>query len=281
MVEAHDPLLGIGEFARRSRLSLKALRLYDQLGLLAPAHVDPSSGYRKYRESQLFVARLIVLLRHLDMPLSRVAEVITSPGPVGAELVTSYWNDIERRVASQRQIAELLQVSLLGDDARFEGFEVRERDVSEQLVLTERREVRLVEMDDWLTGTKRRLTELAQPYGGMAGRLFVVFHGAVNEDCDGPVEVCVPIDAASGKRADDPSVRIEPAHHEAFVRVPKAQFEMPQIMSAYDAVERWIRQRGMIGAGSPREVYLSGGDISAADPTDDVCDVAYPVRQPL
>jgi hypothetical protein len=38
----------IGEFSKRSRLSAKALRLYDELGLLLPAEVDPSSGYRLY-----------------------------------------------------------------------------------------------------------------------------------------------------------------------------------------------------------------------------------------
>src|SRR5438128_997048 len=54
-----DPLLSIGVFARRSRLSMKALRHYDRLGLLTPAEVDQSSGYRRYRESQLATARLV------------------------------------------------------------------------------------------------------------------------------------------------------------------------------------------------------------------------------
>ena len=39
-------MLTIGAFARASRLSPKALRLYDELGLLRPASVDPVSGYR-------------------------------------------------------------------------------------------------------------------------------------------------------------------------------------------------------------------------------------------
>jgi hypothetical protein len=40
--------MSIGEFARRSRLSPKALRVYDGLGLLSPARVDELSGYRYY-----------------------------------------------------------------------------------------------------------------------------------------------------------------------------------------------------------------------------------------
>ena len=73
VVVDEEELLTIGVFARRSRLSLKALRLYERLGLLSPAMIDPDNGYRRYREDQLFTARLIVDLRRLDMPLSEVA----------------------------------------------------------------------------------------------------------------------------------------------------------------------------------------------------------------
>jgi DNA-binding transcriptional MerR regulator len=79
-------LLSIGVFARRSRLSTKALRLYDRLGVLAPAHVDELSGYRRYRESQLAAARLVAMLRRLNMPLSQIAEVVSAAGIQGAEV---------------------------------------------------------------------------------------------------------------------------------------------------------------------------------------------------
>ncbi len=68
----------IGEFAARSRLSAKALRLYDRLGLLAPARVDPATGYRIYCESQVADAQLIALLRRIDMPLATIREVIAA-----------------------------------------------------------------------------------------------------------------------------------------------------------------------------------------------------------
>lgn len=71
-----DELLTIGAFAARARLSAKALRLYDRLALLAPAHVDEVSGYRYYRADQVERARLVALLRQLDMPLARIAEIV-------------------------------------------------------------------------------------------------------------------------------------------------------------------------------------------------------------
>ena len=64
-----EGLLTIGDFARASGLSHKALRLYDDLGLLVPAYVDPASGYRFYGPGQLERAVLVGSLRRLGMPL--------------------------------------------------------------------------------------------------------------------------------------------------------------------------------------------------------------------
>lgn len=98
-----DTLLSIGVFARRSRLWMKELRLYDHVGLLTPAQVDLDTEYRRYRESQLATARLVVMLRHLDMPLVQVAEIVSAPGLVGAERLASYWEGFERRITGRRE----------------------------------------------------------------------------------------------------------------------------------------------------------------------------------
>jgi protein phosphatase len=58
-VGSGQDLLPIGQFAEASRLSLKALRIYDRLGLLRPVRVDEQTGYRYYHEDQLRSARLI------------------------------------------------------------------------------------------------------------------------------------------------------------------------------------------------------------------------------
>jgi PPM family protein phosphatase len=72
-------LMGIGEFARGSLLSPKALRLYDELGLLRPASVDPDTGYRWYAEGQLNSASLIATLRQLGVPLAQIKVLMTVP----------------------------------------------------------------------------------------------------------------------------------------------------------------------------------------------------------
>jgi hypothetical protein len=59
---------------------------------------------------------------------------------------------------------------------------------------------------------------------------------------------CAPINPAHEGLAAV-SMRREPAHREAYVRLRKAQFEHPQILSAYDAVEQWISSQGLTDAG--------------------------------
>jgi effector-binding domain-containing protein len=153
-------------------------------------------------------------------------------------------------------------------------YEIHERDVDEQTVLTEQRHVRVPELQEWLPASIGRLVEEAERRGGLAGPVFVVYHGEVNEDSDGPVEVCVPI--TEGAATDGPPTRREPAHREAYTRITKAQVEFPQILSAYEAVDHWITKEGRTVAGAPREVYFA--DWDAAGPTDEVCDIAFPIE---
>ena len=141
-----DPMLSIGVFARRSRLSMKALRLYERLGLLTPAHVDPSNGYRQYRESQLATARLVAMLRRLEMPLAQVAEVVSAAGPQAAELVAATGR---RSSDAPPPIASWPHTCASGSwvkERSYGMFDVRERDVPEQLVLTEQRHLRVGEL---------------------------------------------------------------------------------------------------------------------------------------
>ncbi len=268
-----DRMLNIGVFSKRSRLSPKALRLYDRKGVLSPADVDPETGYRRYHEGQLATARLIGLLRRLHMPLPKVAEVIASPGSVAAELLDAYWSGVERRIASQRQLAAHLGDTLRGRPSGTRRPDVKERDVPEQLVLCERHHVTAVYLPQWIGEAMTRLLRLASRYGGASAAPFVVYHGEVNDDSDGPAEACVPI-AAEGLGAGGP-LRIEPTHREAYVRIRKAQVEFPQILSAYDDLTSWLLSRGLVPLGPPREVYFA--DFGAAGPHDEVCDVAIPI----
>jgi DNA-binding transcriptional MerR regulator len=69
-------MLTIGDFARHGRVSIRMLRHYDAIGLLRPAHVDQSSGYRFYKAAQLSRLNRIVALKDLGFTLQQVQAII-------------------------------------------------------------------------------------------------------------------------------------------------------------------------------------------------------------
>ncbi|MEV8241141.1 MerR family transcriptional regulator [Microbacterium testaceum] len=76
-------MLYIGEFSALTGLTVKALRHYDEQGLLGPARVDEASGRRFYAPRQIRDALTILALREADVPLPVIARVLGSPGDVG------------------------------------------------------------------------------------------------------------------------------------------------------------------------------------------------------
>ncbi|GDY33359.1 MerR family transcriptional regulator [Gandjariella thermophila] len=119
-------LLTIGAFARASRLSPKALRLYDELGLLRPVRVDPVSGYRFYHPDQLEVARLVAWLRRLGMPLARIRVVCELPPADAAREVAAYWRQVEVDIESRRNLAAFLTDQLSRKDSSGKDTEMTE-----------------------------------------------------------------------------------------------------------------------------------------------------------
>ena len=113
MITTREGLLPIGKFAHASRLSPKALRLYDQKGIITPAYVDPESGYRYYRRDQLPQARLVRLLRQMEMPLAIIQLAVGREPDEVEELVRAYSRTYAARVgrvqSTIRQVLEMLR----------------------------------------------------------------------------------------------------------------------------------------------------------------------------
>ncbi|MFG1603941.1 MerR family transcriptional regulator [Actinoplanes sp. NPDC049265] len=107
-------LLTIGGFARAAGLTPKALRLYDEQGLLRPAAVDAANGYRFYTHEQLGRARLIARLRRVDMPLARIREVCDLPPAEAAAVVAEFRTGVEADAAARAHEAGLLVDLLTG-----------------------------------------------------------------------------------------------------------------------------------------------------------------------
>ncbi|MEM7412324.1 MAG: MerR family transcriptional regulator [Myxococcota bacterium] len=110
----------IGRFARSCRLSVKALRHYDELGLLAPAFVDPQSGYRYYAREQARDAVMISMLRSLDLPLAVIRRALAAEPTELKSLVDAEAARVEAELAAQqRALLSLRQIAKTGQLAPY------------------------------------------------------------------------------------------------------------------------------------------------------------------
>jgi protein phosphatase len=123
----------IGEFAREAGLTPKALRLYDEMGLIVPAEVDPVTGYRSYGPDQLERARLVSRLRLVGMPLARIRQVADLPRDAAAAAVASYWRQVEADTRSRRARVHALVDEMRAKETQMSGISTRVRAVASRL----------------------------------------------------------------------------------------------------------------------------------------------------
>jgi DNA-binding transcriptional MerR regulator len=256
--------VSIGEFARLSRLSPKALRLYDELGVLRPARVDPGTGYRWYETAQLEQAGLIASLRQIGLPLAQVGELLEldSAGAM-ADRVMAYWNGVEADHAARRDLTGYLVRRLTGDSEDL--YQVDTRRLPERRLLCLKRNVD--EAGAFALGREfvglirsRPLPRLP----GRAGATFTIYWGEVSQDSDGPAEWCrpVPDDQAEAAAAGFPelTLRSEPAHEEAFVHLGDTMASPPRWQLLQEVLRGWVAEhRRRPGELAPRVTMLATG----------------------
>jgi len=107
-VEDHN-LLSIGRFARLAGSSIGALRHYDELDLLRPARTDPFTSYRWYGRDQLEVARRIVQMRDLEVPLETIRDLLATDDPAECRrLLREHRTRIEARTFRLQRVLHIL-----------------------------------------------------------------------------------------------------------------------------------------------------------------------------
>jgi DNA-binding transcriptional MerR regulator len=265
-------LVSIGEFARRSRLSPKALRLYDELGLLVPEQVDAESGYRWYADTQLERARVVASLRRIRVPLARIRDMLALDPAAAAEEIRAYWTRADAEHAAQRVLVGRLIDRLYGKKSAM--YEVTVRDMPARSLLSL---MRRVHEDDLIPMGRElfihRLLRGGVPrLEGTAGAPFTMFLGEVSGDSDGPVEWCwpVPDDQAEeiAARFPDLTLRTEAAHQEASVRTgPLSSGAQAEI--AVEALFAWASEQHREPTGGVRSVLVFNPANMAAGPDNE------------
>lgn len=104
-------MLSIGRFADASGLTVKALRHYDEIGLLEPARVDPDNGYRYYDPAQIEDAVTIRRLRALELPLEEIRELLRADAHALRARLAAHGHRVAEEVRDKHSL--LIELSAL------------------------------------------------------------------------------------------------------------------------------------------------------------------------
>jgi len=265
--------LSIGDFSRMTHLSIKALRHYHDVGVLVPAGVDPSSGYRFYDLNQVPLAQVVRRLRDLGMPLDEIRSVLQAPElPRRNEVIVAHLARMESQLAQTQAMVASLR-ALLEQPAAAIPVEHRRVATTPALAIQER--VSLADFDQWWDAAFNELyAVLRQREVEPAGWSGALYPGEWFEAESGQLVAFVPVPVPAPVGSPARARMIEVPAAELAVAIHYGPFA--ELDQTYAALGTYVAERELTVDGPIREYYV----VSPAD-TDDESQLRTEVGWPI
>ena len=243
--------LSIGDFSRMTYLSVKALRRYHDMGLLEPADVDPSTGYRYYDASQVPIGQVIRRFRDLGMPLDQLKDVLFAPDAASRnELIVAHLRQMESELVHTQQTVASLRAIL---ERPATPITVEYRTVDTALALAISEPVAMADIETWWGEAFDELHQgLRSMHGTRSGPDGALYPNEFFEDELGEVVAFIPV-----------AGRPEPAGRLQLVEIPGAELAVTvhhgafaELDQTYGALGTFVAEREIGVAGPIREHYV-------------------------
>ncbi len=264
----------IGDFSKLSQVSVKALRLYDRLGLLKPARIDEFTGYRYYCAQQLPRLNRILAFKDLGFSLEQIAKLLNenlSPAEIRGML--------RLKQAELQQLIEKEQARLLRVEVKLKQIEQEDTMPNYEVVLKKAEPIKVA-----------AIREILPNYGSIGGlydELFVYFQqqgvkagsycAGIWHDCeykesdvDGEAVISLDTEILSNERIKFYEL---PVVEKMACSIHKGSYNT--MVPAYNSLLSWIEANGYKVIGSNREVYIVGGKEQNNDSY--VTEIQFPV----
>jgi len=246
----------IGEFSKLSRVSVRMLRHYDQLGLLTPSHTDTFTSYRYYTADQLPRLNRILALRDLGFSLDQIAGMLDEE--LSAEQLLGMLRLKKAEIAQQVELEQLrmerleARITQMNDRSNSNQYDIVVRAIEPQLVAALRE---VAPDDDRIQYMFEELEHYVAHFDARSDKpTMTIYHDGEYRENDIDAEVVVPLKfAIPGK--DDFRVIELPRISQAACVAHKGSYTA--LYQAYNALLGWIETNGYRMAGPIREVYLS------------------------
>lgn len=271
----------IGLFSRITQLSRKALRLYDERGLLVPCEKDLCTGYRYYTYVQIDQAIRIRNLTYLGFSLREIEELLAARERGDARAIHVIFSTRSEEADAEIQRLHAVQRILRAQDLNLEVFSVSLtepviKEIPAQRVLSKREKGIYGVTIPKLIG---EICSLLSPENGrppsvkVVGPIMTIYHDQEYREEDADVEVALPI--AGRITLDDPSIEVK---NLTAVTVVSSVYTGPYqaIGKAHERVYAYIAEHGYTPEGPSRELYYNDPHEVPEDQL--MTEVQYPIR---
>lgn len=267
-------MLKIGDFSKISRVSIRMLRHYDDIGLLKPAEIDDFTGYRYYREDQLFVIGRITALKDMGFALADIVRILEIYED--KDKLDEFLSAREKELADQAKETEYKLMLL--DTARKRlrkeqnmSFDVTVKTIPERYAATVHMIVPHYEDEGMAWAMLGEVKEPLVP----ADPCYAIAEFLDNEFKEKDVEIIVSM-SVKGKYQDTEHIKFKiiPAVKVASC-VVKGSYD--QMVDAYASVISWINANGYKHSGPMFNIYHVS-PAQTQNPEEYVTEVCFPVE---
>lgn len=271
-------MLKIGDFSKLSRVSIRMLRHYDEIGLLAPIRVDPDSGYRYYNEDQLPVAGRIAALKDMGFGLTAIGEMLTCHEDKEAlerylRLKQAELQELSEQTAYRLRLLNTALERLRKDDETMK-YDVTLKTFPVRYAATVRMNIPAYDMEGMLWSTLVSETASLNLIPDDPCYCCVVFHDKEYKESDVDVEAQKTV---KGRYPDTQHVKFKTLP-EVTVASATCKGSYEQMYAVMAAVASWVTDNGYEFDGPAFNIYhVSPHETS--DPNEFVTEVCYPVKK--
>ncbi|MCI0608790.1 MAG: MerR family transcriptional regulator [Anaerolineae bacterium] len=277
-------MIRIGDFSKLSRVSVKTLRFYDEMGLLKPIEVDRFTGYRYYEFDQLTTLYRTagiasVALKDLGFSLEEIGRLLDSDLSTEQMRGMLKLRKAEIRQQVQEETERLERVELWLRQIEQENFMSKYDVVIKKIDPVKVASVRGVvpTPPDQRTLWDELMDYLHQQNARMIGPPQAVYHDGEFKERDWDIEVCMPINE---DLAPNGNVKVHdlPGFEKMACVVHTGPFAT--IGEAYDAIAKWIDQNGYQIVGPGRELNLRVPEpLGNQNDPNTVNEIQFPVKK--
>jgi DNA-binding transcriptional MerR regulator len=257
--------IAIGDFSRMTQLSIKALRHYHEVGVLVPAEVDASSGYRFYRLDQVPVAQVIRRFRDLGMPLDEIRTVLRATDPaVRTGVIVAHLDRMQTQLSQIQDTVASLRALLEGPPP---PVPVEHRTVPAVPALAIAERVTMAELEAWWADAFDELHATVDAAGVTAGVGGGLYPGELFEVEVADIVAFLPVPG-----------EIPGTRRARIVEIPGAELAVAvhcgpfaELDRTYVAVGTHVAERELGVDGPIREYYLETGGADQSQYRIEVC----------